>query len=144
MAVYNNKTDMWALGCILYELCIGTRPFSEDYDVKVYGSGAKEYGLEEIRVPAIQEDRPRESADLNVIRETIERPVNKALKGLLAVDITLRPSAAVMAECLPHKPVERHPADRSQAVTNDAQAVRNDDSWSGLIWNIPIFFSKAM
>jgi serine/threonine protein kinase len=131
---------MWALGCVLYELCIGKRPFDQDYDVKQYGSGLKgpeEYRLELIKVPAIRGDRPRESADLNVIRETIEGPVNNALKGLLAVDIRLRPSAAVMAECLPHKPVEWYPEDRSRAV-------RNDDSWSALVWNIPEAFWKTM
>lgn len=30
---YNSKTDIWALGCILYELLIGKRPFDDDFNV---------------------------------------------------------------------------------------------------------------
>jgi serine/threonine protein kinase len=29
-AVYNNKVDIWALGCILFELVVGTKPFTTD------------------------------------------------------------------------------------------------------------------
>jgi serine/threonine protein kinase len=77
MAVYN-KADMWALGCILHELCIGRIPFREDYHVREYGFGARrpeEYGIEELKVPPSHDDRSREAVDLNVIRETIEQPV---------------------------------------------------------------------
>jgi serine/threonine protein kinase len=31
--LYNNKVDIWAMGCILYELAIGIRPFKSDWDV---------------------------------------------------------------------------------------------------------------
>lgn len=33
---YNNKSDIWALGCILYELATGMKTFSADLDVKLY------------------------------------------------------------------------------------------------------------
>jgi serine/threonine protein kinase len=30
---YNSKADIWALGCILYELLMGKRPFDDDFSV---------------------------------------------------------------------------------------------------------------
>jgi serine/threonine protein kinase len=32
-AMYNNKVDIWAMGCIFYELATGIRPFKSDWDV---------------------------------------------------------------------------------------------------------------
>jgi serine/threonine protein kinase len=32
-ATYNNKVDIWAMGCILYELATGIRPFKSDWEV---------------------------------------------------------------------------------------------------------------
>jgi serine/threonine protein kinase len=31
--MYNNKVDIWAMGCILYELATGIRPFESDWEV---------------------------------------------------------------------------------------------------------------
>jgi len=32
-ATYNNKVDLWAMGCIFYELATSIRPFKSDWDV---------------------------------------------------------------------------------------------------------------
>ena len=32
-AMFNNKVDIWATGCIVYELTKGTRPFNSDWHV---------------------------------------------------------------------------------------------------------------
>src|SRR5579859_6757823 len=37
-AEYNNKVDIWALGCILHELIVGSKPFSDDFHVHQYAS----------------------------------------------------------------------------------------------------------
>lgn len=36
---YNNKTDIWALGCILFELCTGAKAFLGDWGVLGYAKG---------------------------------------------------------------------------------------------------------
>jgi serine/threonine protein kinase len=35
---YNNKSDIWALGCILYEVLSGKKAFDDDWSVKQYMS----------------------------------------------------------------------------------------------------------
>ena len=35
---YNNKTDIWGLGCILFELCIGEKAFQNDWDTYAYAT----------------------------------------------------------------------------------------------------------
>src|SRR5271169_1119153 len=35
-ASFNNKADIWALGCVVYELCSGQRAFSSDWSVMQY------------------------------------------------------------------------------------------------------------
>ena len=37
---FNNKADIWAMGCILYELVCGQKAFSSDFNVLHYSSGA--------------------------------------------------------------------------------------------------------
>jgi serine/threonine protein kinase len=34
--VYNNKADIWSLGCILYELTVGQKAFQDDIATFVY------------------------------------------------------------------------------------------------------------
>lgn len=38
-ASYNNKVDIWALGCILYELATRRRAFANDYTVLDFATG---------------------------------------------------------------------------------------------------------
>jgi serine/threonine protein kinase len=33
---YNNKIDVWAVGCIFYEMIVGERPFADDWAVHQY------------------------------------------------------------------------------------------------------------
>jgi ankyrin repeat protein len=40
-ALYTNKVDIWAMGCILYELATGNRPFKSDWAVTSFVHSAK-------------------------------------------------------------------------------------------------------
>jgi serine/threonine protein kinase len=33
---YNNKVDIWAFGCVAFELATGTRAFASDFSVREY------------------------------------------------------------------------------------------------------------
>jgi serine/threonine protein kinase len=35
---YNQKTDVWALGCILYEICTNRRAFNDPYENQIKDS----------------------------------------------------------------------------------------------------------
>jgi len=59
---FNNKADLWALGCILYELIANQKAFSDDYDVLRYartpnllqlGEGETYQSLSTFYVPAL-------------------------------------------------------------------------------------------
>jgi serine/threonine protein kinase len=41
-SVYNNKVDIWSVGCILYELAIGAKPFGNDLAVLYHKLSNKE------------------------------------------------------------------------------------------------------
>jgi serine/threonine protein kinase len=41
--VYNNKVDLWSLGCIIYELFTGKRPFADDFAVREFRSSGVDF-----------------------------------------------------------------------------------------------------
>jgi serine/threonine protein kinase len=47
---YNNKVDIWAIGCILFEVLFGQKAFSGDYEVlQLYSLGAN--SRQRLRIP---------------------------------------------------------------------------------------------
>jgi serine/threonine protein kinase len=43
--VYTNKVDLWALGCIFYELLFGRKAFAGDYAVREYSASPELLGI---------------------------------------------------------------------------------------------------
>jgi NIMA (never in mitosis gene a)-related kinase len=59
---YNTKTDIWALGCILYELCCLTKAFGQNTEE------ALKMSILSFNIPQISGNEKRESMkDLSVI-----------------------------------------------------------------------------
>jgi serine/threonine protein kinase len=46
--VYTRKVDIWAVGCILYELVSGKKAFHDDWQVREYGLERKKLSVPEI------------------------------------------------------------------------------------------------
>ena len=81
-AAYNNKVDIWALGCILYELVVGTKPFATDIAV-----------LEHYQI----------TSSLNITLDDTIDPVlitllSKAIDKMLHYDPSSRPTAATLLD----------------------------------------------
>jgi serine/threonine protein kinase len=81
-AMFNNKVDIWATGCILYELATGTRPFKSDWDVLSHRVSGKNRDV-------ILDD----SFDMHSV-ETI----TKLIVDMLQLDPSDRPSASTMSK----------------------------------------------
>lgn len=86
--VYTNKVDMWALGCILYELVATKKAFRDDWQ-------ARGYSLGQIPLPSLPDLASSwpSSAIVNLTR---------TMRRLLEVDWGQRPSAAKAADLFTH------------------------------------------
>jgi len=76
---YTNKVDLWAIGCILYELVLQRRAFEDDWEVLQYATSGKDFDI--IIEPETVPDQGRCEFISNIIRE------------LLSIDPTQRPRA---------------------------------------------------
>ena len=76
-AAYTNKVDIWALGCITYELMNAIRAFHDDWAVMRYMSDSSTLALDFKRLPSNSAFAPRELFEI--------------AKSLLATDFNHRP-----------------------------------------------------
>lgn len=81
--IYNNKVDIWAMGCILYELISGQKAFSSDHAVMEWSFSKTEKKL------------PLENID-EVSGKTISHLIGETLRK----DPKLRPSAKYFYQTL--------------------------------------------
>jgi Protein kinase domain/FHA domain len=83
---YTNKVDIWAVGCILYELILRKRAFQYDWSIFKYAESGKEFELL-LTTQVVPDDRKREF-------------LAKIMKELLDVDPKKRPKARDLYERL--------------------------------------------
>jgi Protein kinase domain/Ankyrin repeats (3 copies)/Ankyrin repeats (many copies) len=76
---YTNKVDLWAVGCILYELVLGQKAFTDDWQVLQHAASGKEFDVN-IGHEIIPDNRKREF-------------ITKIIRELLDCDPTRRPRA---------------------------------------------------
>ena len=81
---FNNKVDIWALGCIIFEIVFRKKAFSSDFAVYQYAGTNGEC----FKIP----DTTAMSIDLTLVSEVI--------KDLLAIDPSDRPSAQALVKVL--------------------------------------------
>ena len=79
---YTNKVDLWAIGCILYELVLRRRVFEDDWEILQYATSGKHFEI--IIEPETVPDNGRREFISNIIRE------------LLSIGPTQRPRADVL------------------------------------------------
>jgi serine/threonine protein kinase len=99
-SVYNNKVDIWALGCIFYEILSGVQLFSSDWATREYAASRK------LELPV-----PWPAWYLYQLKNGSET-VHKQLLSLLSIKPSDRPSAREvrqeflsLASSIPDEPI---------------------------------------
>jgi serine/threonine protein kinase len=82
-SMYNNKVDIWALGCIFYEIMFRTKAFSSDYSTQKMAQ-AREH--------------PPIPSDTATIPKDMEEQVGGCVKRMLAWDPNSRPKALELCQ----------------------------------------------
>jgi serine/threonine protein kinase len=98
---YTNKVDIWAFGCIMYEMCTGKKAFATDYEAKNFDPSTNkrivfvdppEYTSWRVITLASQienwifeilKENPEERPSAEGIRRKTERAFNGAMEGLI-------------------------------------------------------------
>jgi serine/threonine protein kinase len=79
---YNNKVDIWAMGCILFELAVGQKLFYNDYAVWAYSGTDIVVTLDD------------------TFSEQCKEYITMNLKSMLQFDAMSRPSAAEILDSI--------------------------------------------
>lgn len=79
-AFYNNKSDIWAIGCILWEIVTAKKAFEDDWAVKQFVATGKPLEL------------PAKMGEFELIHDE-KNKLETLLRFLLQVDFLKRPSA---------------------------------------------------
>lgn len=104
---FTQKVDLWALGCILYELVIKTKLFLSDYDIFQYANAQNR------NIPIFP------------FSKTVNFFLWKMIRDLLQVDVNKRPLAVTVANTLSKFPVGlNNLPDRFDWVTGGDQELK--------------------
>jgi serine/threonine protein kinase len=81
-SVYNNKVDIWSIGCILFEFAVGQRPFPSDFATYHYQSTG---------------DFPNITLD-DTFSELCKEKFTKNITSILQITASARPSASDLVQ----------------------------------------------
>ena len=87
---FTNKVDIWALGCILFELVFGIKAFKSDLDIFSYSTEHTAF-TSGLRIPERTSSRLPEPLSRLFIRYISDR-----IHEMLDVDVSARPMAKVL------------------------------------------------
>lgn len=83
--IYNNKVDIWAIGCILFEVLFSEKAFLCDFDVSQFALKIIHFNLQ-MKIPTVDE-----------WDESLQTSITSLIKELLSVDPAERPTAKDLA-----------------------------------------------
>lgn len=92
--IFTRKVDIWAVGCIFYEVVTGRKAFKSDWGVREYGLSKEEFEISDLVFlnNGNQEYFFRNTMQITLQRDWAQRPTAKSLArifSLLLIDSTL-------------------------------------------------------
>lgn len=83
---YNNKSDIWALGCILYEIATATKAFASDWAVSQHVASNAQ-----LVIPSSRYGSP-------AIEDSAKDDIERMVQSMVEINQALRPSADRLRE----------------------------------------------
>jgi len=78
---YNRKSDIWAVGCIFYELAAGEKAFNDDFAVQMYAMRPSTFRI------------PKGRFTWTISHSAGREDMEKLIARMLAIDYKIRPSS---------------------------------------------------
>jgi len=124
VSTFSNKVDIWGLGCILYELAVKRKAFTDDWAVR-----------------AFVETKQKLVVRLEYFGNEIQTPLTNLIHEMLQVNPRLRPSAlqlhAVFSDLLKASPGPRTHESGSPLLSKIFQPLSNDTDQSSVYVETP-------
>jgi len=85
---FSSKSDIWALGCIMYELCTKEKAFLSDWEI---GEWARSIDRSQKRITTIEHSKDR---GMQSVLTAVQDLSSICIEASIKVEWTLRPSAS--------------------------------------------------